>query len=298
MNKFDSTQLNPALQRELQASGLADKCGCCIQLGEMDEAIATANEIDRRFGQYAEIAVSKHVARALVLKGLAYFQQGNCAEAVACFDDVEKRYGENKWALVSKGNALSQQAKLDPAIACFDEVIKRIGESPDDFSQERVAEALIKKGDVLNRQGKPDEAVACYNEATTRLSRHRFSSHQEWKARELAQLALARKAAVQNVLCSYVFPYGCPDCSPAKSVIVKGVQGADKRVVHTCCGKVWKVSAANWEHTYSDKSRSSYDVRACPKCHQDRAYYFSDSSKRAAGRCKNCGHHTIERDDW
>jgi len=165
-----------------------------------------------------------------------------------------------------------------------------------------VARALVETGDVLRQWGKPNEAIACYDQVEKRFGQDegigiRIVLEDAWRGKSVTKIAEPTSESAR-VPYSFVFPFGCPDCSPAKSVTVAGSREMNSQVHYVCCGKNWVVSASDWTLMYDDGSKSNYSVRACPHCHRDKAYYSKDSGKLAFGKCKNCGQSVVERDDW
>ncbi|MGX5664216.1 tetratricopeptide repeat protein, partial [Diaphorobacter nitroreducens] len=64
------------------------------QLNQHEAAIATYDEVLRRFGEAAEPALREQVAMALVNKGVTQGQLNQHEAAIATSDEVLRRFGE------------------------------------------------------------------------------------------------------------------------------------------------------------------------------------------------------------
>lgn len=79
-------------------------------------------------------------------------------------------------SLFNKGVALYDCGDYQKAIACYDEVIKRFNSSKESIIQEMVASAMVKKGNALGKQGKIKEANDIYTEVIKRFTDHKEST--------------------------------------------------------------------------------------------------------------------------
>jgi tetratricopeptide (TPR) repeat protein len=100
------------------------------------------------------------VAKALLYKGTRLAELGRGEEAVAAYDDVVLRIGEDPdrteqvaWAMVNKGVRLAELGRGDEAVGVYDEVVERFGEDPDPAVRGQVAWALVNKGMTLGGLG-------------------------------------------------------------------------------------------------------------------------------------------------
>jgi tetratricopeptide (TPR) repeat protein len=152
-----------------------------VQLGELDlplDAIATYDEVVRRFGDDPAPALREQVAKALVSKGITLGQQGQPLDAIATYNEIVRRFGDDPApalrervakALFNKGVTLDQQGQPLAAIATYNEIVRRFGDDPAPALRERVAKALFNKGVTLNQQGQPLAAIATYDEVVRRF---------------------------------------------------------------------------------------------------------------------------------
>jgi tetratricopeptide (TPR) repeat protein len=143
-------------------------------------------------------------AGALLRKGMALENQGGKGkEAIAVYDEIDRRFGQSNLpkvrqvvarALLRKGVALGWQGKIKEKIAVYEEIDRRFGkdESPD--IHETVAEALVNKGtSLLLQQGKPKEAIASFDEVV-----RRFDQDTSPNMRRQIAYALYNKAAASG----------------------------------------------------------------------------------------------------
>ncbi|MBI5284913.1 MAG: hypothetical protein HY874_07435, partial [Chloroflexi bacterium] len=116
-------------------------------------------------------------AKAVRYKALTLGELGRRDEALAAYDEVVQRYGEETetelrmqvaMALVNKGYQLRELGRRDDALAVYDEVVRRYGEATDVESREHAAMALVNKGFQLGELGRGDEALAAYDEVVLR----------------------------------------------------------------------------------------------------------------------------------
>jgi len=72
--------------------------------------------------------------------------------------------------LIEKGAALALQGKVSDAIAAYDEVVLRFGDDDSPGVRKQVARALRKKGDALElHEDEPCDAIAAYDEVVRRF---------------------------------------------------------------------------------------------------------------------------------
>ncbi|MDR2364903.1 MAG: hypothetical protein LBD68_03485 [Zoogloeaceae bacterium] len=140
------------------------------------------------------------VAAALFKNGTALVRQGKLAEAVALFDELDRRFADDggdiagtalgvpprEWAaagLNNKGVALARQGRLAEAIAVYDRLHECCGipfyrkvlpnlddadrafyDNSEHWSLTAAAAAMFNKGHLLRQQGKFAEAIAVHDE--------------------------------------------------------------------------------------------------------------------------------------
>ena len=147
------------------------------QLSQHEAAIATYDEVLRRFGEDAEPALREQVAMAMVNKGAAQGQLNQREAAIATYDEVLRRFGEAAepalreqvaMALFNKGIIQGRLNQREAAIAAYDEVLRRFGEAAEPALREQVADALVNKGIM---QGQLDRKSTRLNSSHPVLSR-------------------------------------------------------------------------------------------------------------------------------
>ena len=102
--------------------------------GREDEAMAQAEEADRRYGDAAEPEIREMAALALGNKGVRLGELGRPEEEIAVQEEIGRRYGDATEpdlrlavarALVNKGWALGELGRFDEEISVYDEVDRR-----------------------------------------------------------------------------------------------------------------------------------------------------------------------------
>ena len=193
----------PALRQGV-ARALVNKGFRLGVLGRTEEAVATYDEVVRRFGASDEPALREQVARALFNKGFRLGVLGRTEEAVATYDEVVRRFGASDEpalregvarALVNKGVDLGALGRTEEAVATYDEVVRRFGASDEPALRKQVARALVNKGVDLGALGRTEEAVATYDEVV-----RRFGASDEPALRKQVARALVNKGFRLGVL--------------------------------------------------------------------------------------------------
>jgi tetratricopeptide (TPR) repeat protein len=131
-------------------------------------------------GRCASSATRARAALTLFNKSVALGQQGKIEEAIAVYEEIDRRFGQDAaldmrelvaMALFNKGLHLAQLGKSGQAIAIYDEVDRRFSQSGLPGIRQSVAVALINKGMLLVQQGQNGEALAVYEEIDRRFGR-------------------------------------------------------------------------------------------------------------------------------
>lgn len=147
------------------------------KLGQSEAAIATYEEVIRRYGDAPEFALREQVARAIFSKGVIQGQQGQSEAAVVTFQEVIRRYGDAPevalrevvaQAMFNKGATQGQQGQRAAEIATYEEVIRRYGDAPEVALCEQVAKAMFNKGFRQGQLGQSEAKIATYEELIRR----------------------------------------------------------------------------------------------------------------------------------
>ena len=128
-------------------------------------------------------------------------QLGEFAAAIAAYDELIERFGDNDapnlqervaWALSNKAATQGQLGELTAAIAAYDEAIERFGDSDALVLQVPVAWALSQKGMRQIEMGRAEEALHTSGELERRLGALTNNAEIEftWRARCVRALAL------------------------------------------------------------------------------------------------------------
>ncbi len=158
-----------------------------VELQEQDpeEALATWDEVVRRFGESRSPEVFQLVVLALLCKAEALGELNRPEEALAgyeetlaAYEEAGRRFDEEDTdvhveiaanALLNKGVTLGELNRAEESLAVFDEVVGRFTEGETSAPLETVAKALLNKGGTLGRLNRRDEELAAYQEVV-----HRF----------------------------------------------------------------------------------------------------------------------------
>ena len=137
------------------------------------------------------------IAGALVAKGGILFGLNRPEEALAAYDDVMHRIGENTApvfiellaaALVSKGAVLNRLNRLEEALVIYDETVHRFDGSETLCPPGPIVVALVNKGLTLVRLNKLEEALSIFDEVE-----HRFGTNEAPNILEQLATALFTK---------------------------------------------------------------------------------------------------------
>ena len=186
---------------EMAAKTLFDKAVELDSRKQMEEALATYDELISLFGTSASPFVLGLIAKALVNKGTMLGVLDRPEETLVACNEIMRRFGESQnpaflemvaAAFINKGAALGKLNRLEEALAVCDEVIRRFGEERAPARLETVAATLVNKGNALSALNRPEEALACYDEAVRRFEECKPSTHHM-----LIGFALLRKAELE-----------------------------------------------------------------------------------------------------
>ncbi|MDE0702359.1 MAG: tetratricopeptide repeat protein [Rhodospirillaceae bacterium] len=154
-------------------------------------------------GEFSAASPAPSPARELLGKALALAEGGRLQEAVAAWDEVDRRFGASdapadldqvSLALVNKGKALGVLGKADEASAVWDDVVRRFGADDGKDHPVAVATALASKGGMLGNLGRHTEALAAWNEIACRFGKSPVPALQTPVANALLGRAVALNA--------------------------------------------------------------------------------------------------------
>ena len=162
----------------LIARGLLFKALAYKELGELELAIVTCDEVITRFGGSDIPDLQKHVARAFSDKGDTQVELDEFGLAITSYNEVIARFGDSDvpdlqeyvaWVLCQKGNIQLLLDELTVAISFYDKVIERFGNSDVPEIQIPVAGALSLKGLVQIKMGRAKETLLLSEELERKL---------------------------------------------------------------------------------------------------------------------------------
>ena len=148
-----------------------------------EDALATCDEVIRRFGANEAPALREAVATALLGKGEMFWELQRLEDALATYDEVMQRFGASEdpvllklvaTALVNKGSTFGRLNRLEDALVTYDEVVQRFGTSEASALRETVTTALVNKGEALGMLQRPEDALATYDEVVRRWEKSHF----------------------------------------------------------------------------------------------------------------------------
>ena len=128
--------------------------------------------------EFSAVSPAPSAARDLLGKALALAESGRLEDAVAAWDEVDRRFGASdapadreqvSLALVNKGTALGGLERADEALAVLDDVVRRFGADNGEGHPLAVATALASKGGMLGNLDRHTEALAAWEEVARRF---------------------------------------------------------------------------------------------------------------------------------
>ena len=123
-------------------------------------------------------AVLDAVAGILVNKGIVLVTAQRNEEALAVWDEIERRFGNGDEpeilkqvasALVSKGTTLVHMNRAEDAVGVWSDVVRRFGEADASLYHEEIATAVLNSVVVLGSLNRPVEALEVCDEALRRF---------------------------------------------------------------------------------------------------------------------------------
>jgi tetratricopeptide (TPR) repeat protein len=142
-------------------------------------------------------------AAALFGKGETLKEQGKTGEALAVYEEIDRRFSQDTspdvrmlvaLALFSKGATLGEQGKTGESLAVYEEIDRRFGQDTSPDVRAWVVLALLSKGLTLGQQGKTGEALVVYEEIERRFSQDTSPGMRE----KVAAALLGKGAALRE----------------------------------------------------------------------------------------------------
>ena len=160
------------------AKALFEKGVALAEESRVAEALATWDEVVRRFGMSASTADLEAVSMALVNRGTALGGLNRPEEALTAWDEVVRRFGASDSlvhhhavvrSLVCKGAMLATLNQLEAALSVWDEADRRFGADNAPGIVLEVATGLVASGSALMEMRRPDEALVVWEEVVRRF---------------------------------------------------------------------------------------------------------------------------------
>jgi len=193
----------------------------------LQDAVATWDEVTRRFKESDCPTDPKHVAVALVNKGTALEKLGDAEGALAAWDDVVRQFEGRREdvyplavanAIASKGRMLSAMNQHKEALAAWSEVVRRFRGSRVPALERLLANAWIGMAVELYRLDRHEDALEACDEMLKRFGEDCSSDLQfelavSMVGRGHVLIALNRVEEAIREWCSVVERFGS-SCSP------------------------------------------------------------------------------------
>jgi len=130
----DSLELwDSILNKKYSPEILMMKADTLFELNRFQDAIATYDELDKRYGKSTEPEIQDQVAKAMYNKGVTVGEVKGPEAEIAIYDELEKRYGKSTEpeiqvqvakAMLKKGVALFELRRYDEARKVFEKADK------------------------------------------------------------------------------------------------------------------------------------------------------------------------------
>ncbi len=150
--------------------------------------------------EFSAVSPAPSAAREVLGKALALAESGRLQDAVAAWDEVDRRFGASDapadreqvpLALVNKGKALGRLGRVEEASAVWDDVVRRFGAGDGEGHPLAVATALANKGGMLGNLDRHKEALAAWEEVARRFGKSPAPELQTLVTKALLGMAIA-----------------------------------------------------------------------------------------------------------
>ena len=188
----------------MEARALLERGAVLWADNERDLALATFDQLLRRFGETLEPAPLVEVAQALVSKIAVLFALGRWEESLAACDETMRRFGDHEMpelrrsaaiAFAAKGPALFASNRPEEALAVYEETLRRFDDSETPEFSHIVVRVLVNKGIALGELNRCEKALATYDEVLCRFGGNEAPEITRWVA-----LALVNRGATLDEL--------------------------------------------------------------------------------------------------
>ena len=162
----------------LAAKKIFDEAVALKNQNQLEAALASFDEVVRRFGDSEMPMVPQLVALALFERGSTLDDLDRLEDALTAYDEVLRRFAESQVlnllrlvaaALVTKGVILGRLDRPEEVLATCDEVVRRFGDSKAPGLVELIVFALFDKGWALDALDRSEDALVAYDEVVRRF---------------------------------------------------------------------------------------------------------------------------------
>ena len=162
----------------LAAKKIFDEAVALKNQNQLEDALASFDEVVRRFGDSEMPMVPQLVALALFERGSTLDDLDRLEDALTAYDEVLRRFAESQVlnllrlvaaALVTKGVILGRLDRPEEVLATCDEVVRRFGDSKAPGLVELIVFALFDKGWALDALDRSEDALVAYDEVVRRF---------------------------------------------------------------------------------------------------------------------------------
>ena len=194
--EFGASKTPSDLERWL----LVNKGAALGVLGRSHKALATWDEIVRRFGGSDAPKHLFAVAAALMNKGDLLVGLKRRREAFAAWDEIVRRFGSSNdarardtaaLALFNKGRTLVRMNRHEEGISVWEELVRRLSLSDTPMAQELVAVSLVNIGGALAESNRFGDALNALEDAL-----RRFEASDSPTLQDAVSTALLGKSAI------------------------------------------------------------------------------------------------------
>ncbi len=160
------------------ATDLLRKALALAERGQLEDAVATWDEVVRRFRESDSPTLHREVVAAMVRRGHALIALNRHGEALEACDEVLERFGKSDSptlhrevaaAMVGRGHALIALDRVDEAISTWGAVVERFGADDRPGLLTMVANAQTHRCALLEQSGRYEEALAVCDEIERRF---------------------------------------------------------------------------------------------------------------------------------
>ena len=154
------------------ATFMSIRIGILGEMGRMEEALASCQELIDRFGDAQVLVLQQVAATAWFYRGKALTKLDRKDEALASYQEVFDRFGDAKFglqelvaeALFNRGSVLSELGRIVESLACYQILFVRFGNAEALKIKQLVAHALHNRSVKLREMGRTSEALdSCQN---------------------------------------------------------------------------------------------------------------------------------------